>query len=407
MSSSTAAAPRPAQHPLPGVALAFGQRAATRPPPSGVPLFVGFAVEPAGAPFAVDRWERYTQAVPQRAPGYLDHAVRGFFENGGAVCWIAQLPLPELAGAALLRDRLLAAFRPAGPLEDLDQPDLVCVPDAVWGPLGHDAEAVRAVQGAVLAYCNRLNDRFALLDCLPRAAGRASARQRTEGMAATAAEVANGALYWPWLAVPPLRGPQGRATVPPCGHVAGVLARLDAATGRHKAPANERLQGVLDLDDAGEGNPGDGDEAALAALHQDGVNCLRVLPGRGVRICGARTLSNRPSWRHIGARRVVLGLARWAQLGLRDLVMEPHRPALWERIRQRVESHCLARWREGALCGDTPAEAFYVQCDAETNPAHSRELGRVVCAIGLAVSAPAEFINVQLVQSVDGALLRG
>ncbi|WP_326533847.1 phage tail sheath family protein [Pseudorhodoferax sp.] len=405
MQSNAAFLPNPAQHRLPGVALRFAQRTATRPPPSGVPLFVGFAAEPAAAPFAVDRWERYAQAMSKPAPGHLDHAVRGFFENGGAVCWIAQLPLPQAAGATVLRDRLLAAFRRAGPLEDLDQPDLVCVPDATWGPLGQDAAAVRAVQGAVLAYCNRLNDRFALLDCLPRMAGRQSASQRTEGMAATAAEVANGALYWPWLAVPPLAAAPGSATVPPCGHVAGVLARLDAATGRHKAPANERLQGVLDLDDA-EGE-GEADEAALAALHQDGVNCLRVLPGRGVRICGARTLSNRPAWRHIGARRVVLGLARWAQLGMRDLVMEPHRPALWERIRQRVESHCLARWREGALHGDTPDQAFYVQCDAETNPAASRELGRVVCVVGLAVSMPAEFIEVQLVQSVDGALLRG
>jgi hypothetical protein len=118
-------------------------------------------------------------------------------------------------------------------------------------------------------------------------------------------------------------------------------------------------------------------------------------------------LSDLPAARYISVRRVVLGLARWAQTGLLDLVMESNEPALWERVRQRVQAYCLARWHEGALTGDSPAQAFFVKCDAETNPKQDREIGHVVCEVGLAPTAPAEFIVVQLIQSTDGAALAG
>jgi len=155
------------------------------------------------------------------------------------------------------------------------------------------------------------------------------------------------------------------------------------------------LEGAFDVDDTADDN-------TLADLNDDGANSLRILPGRGVRIWGARSLSGLPAWRYVNVRRVVLGLARWAELGLRDLVMETNQPALWERIRQRVGSYCLARYREGALQGDAPEEAYFVKCDAETNPPESCDQGRVVCEVGLAITTPAEFIVVQLVQSVEG-----
>lgn len=412
---------------LPGVHLDWARRMPAPALASGIPVFVGFV---AGATewlaLAFDRWDQYLPVFGHAARGHLDYAVRGFFENGGSRCWVVALSLPDAAPAIVMQARLETCFRAAGPMEELAEPDLVCVPDATWGSLGSDASAALAVQRAVLAYCNRMNDRFAIFDCLPAsvethqrhgaAADSIRARGRipwlsgidfaepttAEGRHLAHGNVSNGAVYWPWIVVAPLprHRSKGACTVPPCGHVAGVYARIDASVGRHKAPANEVLEGAFDVDDSV-------DDDTLADLNDDGANSLRVLPGRGVRIWGARSLSSLPAWRYVNVRRVVLGLARWAELGLRDLVMETNQPALWERIRQRVGSHCLARYREGALQGDTPEEAYFVKCDAETNPPESCDQGRVVCEVGLAITTPAEFIVVQLVQSVEGTEFAG
>ena len=91
----------------------------------------------------------------------------------------------------------------------------------------------------------------------------------------------NGALYFPWIIVADA-GAQQRV-VPPCGHVAGIYARSDQRVGVHKAPANEILEGVLDL------------SVAVTTAQQDllnpaRVNCLRAFPGRGIRVLGARGL---------------------------------------------------------------------------------------------------------------------
>ncbi|TAL25804.1 MAG: phage tail sheath family protein [Aquabacterium sp.] len=394
---------------LPGVQLRWTSAATQPAPASGVAVFVGFLHTRAGASsgqpvaLALSRREDYAAAAGSRAAGFLEHAVHGFFDNGGQRCWIVALPASaqDLGSAPALKSMLQDAFAPGGRMEDLDEPDLVCVPDAVWGPLGADARAAHEVQQAVLAHCARMNDRMALLDCLPRRAATASDPwARIPGPAGGAGHhAANGARYWPWVVV--RAAGAGSACVPPSGHIAGCFARSDADRGRHRAPANLVLEGALDIDE----HPGNADLCALAA-HQ--VNGLAALPGRGVRILGARTLSDLPGWRHIGARRVVLGLSRWARLSLRDLVLEASEPALWERLRQRVSAWCLQRLQEGALQGDCAREAFYVKCDSETNTAARREAGELVCEVGLATSVPAEFIVVSLVQAIErGSLDRG
>lgn len=409
---------------LPGVYLAWGQAAAPRVPRSGVPVFVGFVQSASQAlgnaagraspmrPVVVDHWEDRFAALPARALGYLDDAIKGFFENGGIRCWIWPVAVAGNVAEHVRRQALLDCFAPGSPLEDLEEPDLVCVPDAAAA--GEAAEVLQ-LQQAVLGHCSRLNDRMALLDCLPLRGPDGKPRTpqaRLPRLVSTwparagtvhTHEAASGALYWPWIVVSAVgadRAGNALRTVPPCGHVAGMVARIDASAGRHKAPANEALAGAHDVDQTVPA-------AALAELHAEGANGLRVLPGHGVMVCGARTLSDLPAYRHIGARRVVLGLVRWAESGLRDLVLESHEPALWERIRQRLCGWCHARYLEGALRGETPEEAYFVQCDAETNPPEARDQGRVQCRVGLAAAVPAEFIVLQLIQSADGAALAG
>jgi hypothetical protein len=430
---------------IPGIRLAWADVAPASALRSGVPVFLGLVRAGAGRPKArsLAAWEDYGHFFGGAAPGYLEDAVHGFFVNGGERCWVMPVAVPDGAPADVLADRLAACLAPGGPMEDLPEPDLVCVPDAAWGALADTPAGMRAVQLAALGHCNRLNDRLALLDCPPparlpahahspdTAAQRRQARmvplvapsfdedtrleERERPNALLPArgraggQIANGAAYWPWIAIDPGVGTHRRRAaahpaarslqlVPPCGHVAGVIARIDAASGRHKAPANELLRGALDVDD-------EASDDEIAALQDLGVNCLRALPGRGVRIWGARTLSDRPAAHYLNVRRVILGLARWAEIGLRDLVMEPHTPALRERLRQRVSAWCLQRYHEGALQGDSPAEAFFVKCDEEINPPERRERGEIACLVGLAARAPAEFIVVELIPAGGGSVL--
>jgi phage tail sheath protein FI len=173
--------------------------------------------------------------------------------------------------------------------------------------------------------------------------------------------------------------------------VAGIFARSDTRVGVFKAPANEEIFGVLDLETSI-------DNSIQDQLNPEGVNCLRVFPGRGIRVWGARTLSRDPNWRYVSVRRLFLTLRRWIDLNMAWATFEPNALPLWVRIQRELTTYLTTLLRAGALQGTTPAQAFYVKCDAETNPPDLREAGQVVIEIGLAPLAPAEFIVVRIIQ---------
>jgi hypothetical protein len=201
-------------------------------------------------------------------------------------------------------------------------------------------------------------------------------------------EPVDGTLYYPWVQL--ASAGESLRSVPPCGHVAGVFSRSDARIGVFKAPANEEVFGVLDLDVAV-------DVDAQNQLNPVGVNCLRSFPGRGIRVWGARTLSRQPEWRYVSVRRLFLTLRRWIDMNMTWATFEPNGPRLWVRINRELTTYLTNLWQDGAMVGQTANEAFYVKCDAETNPTESREAGRVVTEIGLAPSAPAEFVVVRII----------
>jgi phage tail sheath protein FI len=185
------------------------------------------------------------------------------------------------------------------------------------------------------------------------------------------------------------------SAVPPCGYVAGIIARTDRLVGVQGAPANAVVEGVLDLDVALASDD-------QAQLNEIGVNCLRSLPGRGIRVWGARTLSRAPTWRYVPVRRLFLTLVRWFEQELRDVVFEPHSPYLWEHVRERLNTYCYSLFQGGALKGREPGEAFFVKCDAEINTSGSRERGQLIAEIGLAAVIPGEFIVVRMCRRPEG-----
>jgi phage tail sheath protein FI len=208
--------------------------------------------------------------------------------------------------------------------------------------------------------------------------------------AALASDMA--ALYWPWISSSAAVG----GAVPPCGHVAGIVARTDRDAGPHRAPANLPLEAAVDLQAVVT-------TEELGRLNAAGVNALRATPGRGIRIWGAYTLSPDPAYRHIGVRRLTIAVERWSRNELVEYAFAPNDPALWRRIQLAIGVRLDQLFRDGALAGSAPAEAFYVKCDAQTTPPEEREAGRVIAEVGLAPTVPNEFIVVQIVRDASGA----
>jgi hypothetical protein len=283
-------------------------------------------------------------------------------------------------------------------LEIAEEVTMVCCPD-LMSPLAYRGEIVheqiKAVQRAMIDYCESVGGRMAILDAPP-----SMDPQTVEKWLTIDAnyDSMHAALYYPWITIAnPLSGHGQPATidVPPCGHIAGVFARNDSEIGVHKAPANEIVRGALRP--VIEITRGEQD-----GLNPNRVNCIRSFPGRGVRVWGARTLSSDPAWRYVNVRRLFNMVERSIERSTQWVVFQPNDPALWSRIRRDVSAFLTVLWRDGMLFGNTPQEAFFVKCDAELNPPEVRDMGRLIIEVGLAPVKPAEFVIFRFSQYSGG-----
>jgi hypothetical protein len=281
-------------------------------------------------------------------------------------------------------------------LEAVDDVTMVAVPDlmAAYQAGTLDLEGVKAVQLQMIAHCELMGDRMAILDTPPGL----NAQQITEWRTDVAGYDSKfAALYWPWIKV--FDPPSGTDTfIPPSGHMAGVWGRNDDTRGVHKAPANEVVRGVIDLEVSI--TKGEHDQ-----LNPAGINCIRSFPGRGIRVWGARTLSSDPEWRYINVRRLFNYLEKSIERGTQWVVFEPNDMDLWGRIRRTITAFLSRAWRDGALFGATPSEAFFVKCDTETNPPDVIDAGQVVCLVGICPVKPAEFVVFKLSQFSAGSAI--
>jgi uncharacterized protein len=280
-----------------------------------------------------------------------------------------------------------------GALEAIDDVTMLVMPDLMSIPPGEklNLDLVKAVQTAMLAHCENMGDRVAILDAPPNATPQEIKEWR---MNIAGYDSSYATLYYPWIQVddPILNQP---VFVPPSGHVAGVWARSDNTRGVHKAPANEVVLGATGL--AYNMTKGEQD-----TLNPNGINCIRSFPGRGIRIWGARTLSSNPSWRYINVRRLFNYVEKSIENGTQWVVFEPNDMMLWARVRRDVGAFLSTVWTDGALFGASPSQAFYVKCDSELNPPESRDLGRLIIEIGMAPVKPAEFVIFRISQWAGG-----
>jgi phage tail sheath protein FI len=127
-------------------------------------------------------------------------------------------------------------------------------------------------------------------------------------------------------------------------------------------------------------------------LNPLGINCIRTLPNRGIRVWGARTISSDPEWKYVNVRRYFLYLEASIDRGTQWAVFEPNGERLWANIRSTVSDFLYNEWVNGALLGATPKEAFFVRCDRTTMTQNDLDNGRLVCLVGVAALKPAEFV---------------
>lgn len=360
---------------------------------------------------AVNNWSEFVaRFMPEqekdRKSTDLSNAVYGFFENGGSRCFVV-----NTGNKGDVDDALAVA-------EIEDEIAIVAAP-------GRSDPATHA---ALQVHCERLEDRVAILDTqeevddiglltqvetvpVPkgeggrgrsargrqsRAGGGADGGPKPGGLLPTQSDRGFTTVYFPWITVlDPIA--DALVNVPPSGHMAGIWARTDANRGVHKAPANETVNGALNLtyrltrDEQG-------------VLNDVGVNCLRLFARSGIRVWGARTRADAASeWRYLNVRRLFNMIEESIVEGTNWIVFEPNDRTLWKHIRRDIGAFLTRVWRDGALFGATPEEAFFVKCDEETNPPDVIDAGQVVAVVGIAPVKPAEFVVFQVMQSAAGA----
>jgi phage tail sheath protein FI len=369
--------------------------------------FLGVASNP-DAPvhdaIAIGNWNQFVRvfcredAPRDDAPiDHLANAVYGFFGNGGRRCFVVNVGKGgSIAGTVKKGRRQGIAV-----LEEVDEVAIVAAP----------GYADPASYEVVFGHCEKMRDRVAIVDG-PEVVERIEQLVKVGTASVPGGPGAPGGpapgdvglrppnsnfgiLYHPWISVMDPFTPMRLVNVPPSGHLAGIYARTDATRGVHKAPANERVVGALNV-----AYRVTREEQEL--LNPAGVNCIRFFPESGIRVWGCRTLGD-ADWRYVPIRRFfnmveesIVRATQWA-------VFEPNDPTLWKSLIRDVRAFLTRLWRDGALMGRRPEDAFFVKCDEENNPPEVIDAGQLVIEVGVAPVKPAEFIIFRIGQSAAGA----
>ena len=263
-------------------------------------------------------------------------------------------------------------------LADIDEVSLVAAPGMVS----------QTIQNALIAHCELLLDRFAVLD--PDYASN-NALENIQDQR-NLYDTKYAALYFPNIkAFDPLTG--GEIVLPPSGHVLGLYAKTDIERGVHKAPANVVVGSITGLDLTI--NKGEQD-----ILNPRNINVIRDFraSGRGYRVWGARCLTSDSQWKYVPVRRLFIFVEESLDEGLQWVVFEPNAEPLWARVRQSISNFLVRVWRDGALMGTTPEEAYFVRCDRTTMTQDDIDNGRLIILVGIAPVKPAEFVIVRIQQ---------
>lgn len=373
---------------------------------------------------------------------YLYYSIRMFFENGGGKCYVVSVG--DTTSAVALGDGASGLLAGLNAVAREDEPTLIVIPDAALLDDGAAGTSYAKLAQAVLAQCATLGSRFAILDVtrakLACYASEISAYRELLGTS----NLKYGAAYYPFiktnlnyayadssvilsqpdeaadadsaagrlngLTLASLNDPAHacydpvnyrnirnqlaglKVTLPPSGTIAGIYATVDASRGVWKAPANVSINAVIGPSvntDSFQQN-----ELNVDATSGKSINAIRFFTGKGTLVWGARTLAgNDNEWRYIPVRRFFNMVEESLKKSTYWVVFEPNDANTWLKVRGMIENYLTQKWREGALAGTTPKDAFFVKCGlGATMTVQDILEGRLNVEIGMAVVRPAEFI---------------
>ena len=338
-----------------------------------VTAFVGITeTKPSGnAPRLIRSFQEYQQHYGGFLPesmgqyGHLPDAVKGFFDNGGARCYIVSVTPAEMNN--IVPDDFLADG--IATLEQLRDVRIVAAPGVF------DAD----IQQGIIDHCEAMHDRFAILDMPDMVRSSGELREHREQF-----DSACAAFYHPWLQIRDDETGENRY-IPPSGAIAGIYAVNDRTRGVHKAPASIPVNGITGLKYTLT-------ESDQQEMNPNGINVIRFFPGRGYLVWGARTCSSYDEFKYVNVKRYFLYLQQSIREGTAWIIFEPNNEQIWARTAQSVENFLNDEWRKGALMGTKPEEAYFVKMDHETMSNYDLEQGKRILMFGVAPIKPAEFI---------------
>jgi len=361
------------------------------------------------------------EEVPYPKTTDLDWGVYGFFANGGAKCYVVTVNhikdnsselealQKELAKAKDKKDKEVINKK----IENLNKTSITkeligndggpnkrtgikCFKDvSEVAILVAPGITTPAVQQEILSYAEALNI-FTILDAPKHLDDLKDNNLSNDlnGLAGLSAKCASkqAALYFPWIKTYD-EVTDSDIEVAPSGFMAGIYARVDTARGVHKAPANEPVRLATGLSYTL-------NDSEQETLNMNGINIIRDFADKGIVVWGARTTVSMidPEWRYINVRRLFNMIEKTIETGTQWAVFEPNDAKLWIALKRNTVAFLMRLYQAGALAGANKDEAFFVKCDASTNPQENIDAGIVTIEIGIAPVKPAEFIVFKISQ---------
>ncbi|MCF2504879.1 phage tail sheath subtilisin-like domain-containing protein [Dyadobacter sp. CY107] len=414
----------------------------------GVKLTINEVTEdPANPDTATAKFEVTMEVKDEDFPKHnLYYSLKHYFANGGGNCYVVAVDKFSDTSSPV-KGKLLDGV---AAVQDVDEVTIVVIPEAQW------SDGYKDVYEAAVMQAEELKDRFVLID--PKQVTIPSNTSAIDGDAAAIRNDAKAssyaAAYYPNLvttyerfsldkvkidahtlngaALPavnpnhpdmkdkslndlktiPKRGfaaynqliaevskhPKTRVVLPPSPAVAGIYARVDFQRGVWKAPANEAVMNVsgalVELSSKQQEN------LNIDSLAGESINVIRTFPGFGTLVWGARTLKgNDAEWRYVSVRRFMMVVEESIKKSLQWAVFEPNTASTWVRVKGLIENYLFDKWRQGALAGVKPDDAFYVKIGLGTTMTPQDVLNGIMnVEIGVAIARPAEFIVLKFIQ---------
>ncbi|OFZ10099.1 MAG: hypothetical protein A3D92_18415 [Bacteroidetes bacterium RIFCSPHIGHO2_02_FULL_44_7] len=354
--------------------------------------------------------------TPELGSRFFYEAIQLYFANGGGPCYIMSV------GTHLDNVSPGDFVTQIEEIEKLDEPTIIAFPEAA----NFDLNEYQLVTSAAFTVCAEVKDKFVLIDTPSTIdvtkSGTSTDLADFRGILASNS-LNYGAVYFPHLEATiryqfssastytgdslatlktsggadyqiavDLLNEAGKVVLPPSSLMAGVYAAVDRAVGVWKAPANVALQGVVKPIVA----ISDNKQALLNVDANSGksINAIRSFASKGTIVWGARTLDgNSNEWRYISVRRLFMVAEESIKKASSQFVFEPNDAKTWVKVSAMISSYLNELWRDGALAGATPKEAYFVNVGLGATMTQQDVLeGKMIVQVGMAAVRPAEFI---------------